>query len=452
MATNNTQGTLSSMVPQGTPAAPAQTPPSFGAKLLGNKEFSVELNDAVFETEAWKGSRYNGHQLEATEVNKYNKGDKTYAKTPVLERYSRNIYIGNRIIGFEDNPIDDDPSPCFIKKSYTTVNGYFTINSDDTVTEVGTSFNTDAEQQGFERSFREDFKIGSKASIILLDKGIEHNLKKTYTVDYNEGLLSRIYEYSSSINETSNIIQFRARKTVSNSSGKTLGLNISTNFIPDTLNDNAVITVYSNDQSKYFVDVSGSGTNAPISTFNPFIQDTKTEYNKDLSSNKIFIEFKTTENSPYSYNTFSHGLNSVNVFEIDINNSVTTNVFGNSFTFRLKAKNDFSNPLAISTQQDDGQITLTDHFVVAGDINDINTPANNVIFYKLNRIPSLLINLPKEEELPDGIGENGFIIIPENLDPKIKFNLSSILKSQLGIEVETGYAINGDVSPFDKNN
>ncbi len=80
MPQDNTQGTLSSMIPQGTPAAPVQKPPSFGAKLLGNKEFSVELNDAVFETKAWKGSRYDGHQLEATKINTFTAGDVTYVK------------------------------------------------------------------------------------------------------------------------------------------------------------------------------------------------------------------------------------------------------------------------------------------------------------------------------------------------------------------------------------
>ena len=69
MAQDNTQGTLSSMIPQGTPSAPTQQPPSFGQKLLGNKEYSVEINDAVMETEAWRSSRYNGRQLEASQIN-----------------------------------------------------------------------------------------------------------------------------------------------------------------------------------------------------------------------------------------------------------------------------------------------------------------------------------------------------------------------------------------------
>lgn len=451
MPQNNTQGTLSSMVPQGTPAAPSQQPPSFGQKLLGNKEYSVEINDAVMETEAWKGSRYNGRQLEASKINQFTKGDKTYGKTAVVEKYSKNIYVGNRVIGHDSTPTFDNPSPGFSKKSYISFEGYYTINSDDTVSRVGVNFNDINSRKGFERSFREDFSIGTKASITILDKGVEHNLKNTYTVDFNEGILSRLLEYSSSLDVYEDIINFRARSTTSPITGNhILSPSISTGFLPTTLSPNASLTIYNNAQSKYFVDVSGSGENALISVFRPFIIDTIAHYNEDLASNKIFMEFKTPEtttNSPYSYNIESFGLNSVNVVEIDINNSNISNEFGNNFSFRIKAKNKFSNPLAEGTLEDDGQSFQTDHFTMASN-NVFNTPANNVVFYKLNPIPSLLIDLIKEEELPNGIGEQGFIVIPENFDPALKPQLNKILKNKLNFDIKGGVNTNDDTNPF----
>ncbi len=453
MAQDNTQGTLSSMIPQGTPSAPTQQPPSFGQKLLGNKEYSVEINDAVIETEAWKGSRYNGRQLEASRINHFTKGDKTYGKAPVVEKYSRNIYVGNRVIGFDNDPTINNPSPGFSKKSYINFEGYYTINSDDTISKVGVNFNDINSRKGFERSFREDFSIGTKASITILDKGVEHNLKDTYTVDYNEGILSRLLEYSSSLAIFDDIINFRARSITSPSTGNTIGTpTISTGYLPEILSSNASLTVYNNAQSKYFVDISGSGANAPIGVFKPFINNTVTHYNEDLANNKIFIEFKIPETqtqSPYSYNIESFGINSVNVFEIDINNSVTNSEFGDFFTFRLKSKNKFSNPLAISTSEDDGNILQTDHYTMASN-NVSNTPANNVVFYKLNPIPSILINLIKEEELPNGIGEQGFIVIPENFDPVLKPQLNKILKNKLNFDVEGGVNTNDDTNPFRK--
>ena len=52
--------------------------------------------------------------------------------------------------------------------------------------------------------------------------------------------------------------------------------------------------------------------------------------------------------------------------------------------------------------------------------------------------PSLLINLPKNNHLQDGIGQKGFIIIPENIHPHVKKNLTYFLAKAgvpLGIDV-----------------
>ena len=54
----------------------------------------VEFNDSVLTTKAWNSSRYDGRQLSAIEINKFTVGDSTYGKTPVIQNYTRNIYIG----------------------------------------------------------------------------------------------------------------------------------------------------------------------------------------------------------------------------------------------------------------------------------------------------------------------------------------------------------------------
>jgi len=51
-------------------------------------------------------------------------------------------------------------------------------------------------------------------------------------------------------------------------------------------------------------------------------------------------------------------------------------------------------------------------------------------------VPSLLLNLPKEEHLPDGIGRKGFVIVPENIHPHIKQNLVHYL-AKAGISLGT---------------
>lgn len=465
MAQNNTQGTLSSMTPQGTPSAPTQQPPSFGKQLLGNKEYSVELNDAVFETEAWRSSRYNGRQLNSLKTNQYNTGDTTYGKTPVVEKYSRNIYIGNRVIGFDDDPTQFNPTPGFKLKSFINVEGYFTINSDDTVTKVGVNFSDNNSRKGFERAFREDFSIGTKASILLLDKGVEHNLKDKYTVDFNEGLLSRILEISSSqavTDGTTNLIITEDLTPEANLSPFEISIQPPFSFDNPTYSTQTY-NFYQNNQSLYFTQLSGSGilSDSELSTDNKgnsiltaFFTSSKENYLSDPANNKFFLEIKPPANNPLpsTFNQNSIGLQNSNVVELDFNNS---NIFVESgegyFTFRLKTKpfNTLSNPFAIKTFAGDTLINLT-HFdsTFSGIETFKNTHGNNFILHKLNPIPSILINLSKEEDLPNGIGEQGFIVIPGNFDPILKPQLNKILKNKLNFDIEGGVNTNDDTNPF----
>lgn len=59
--------------------------------------------------------------------------------------------------------------------------------------------------------------------------------------------------------------------------------------------------------------------------------------------------------------------------------------------------------------------------------------------------PSLLIQLNKDQQLPEGTGDKEFIIIPENLHPFIKDNLEYFL-------TQAGINIGGDTSPLIKLN
>ena len=65
-----------------------QNPPTFARVSTGSKEFSVELNDAVFETKAWRSSRYDGSTTKTATINKLNPDtDVTYVK----QQLSKNI-------------------------------------------------------------------------------------------------------------------------------------------------------------------------------------------------------------------------------------------------------------------------------------------------------------------------------------------------------------------------
>ena len=49
-----------------------------------------------------------------------------------------------------------------------------------------------------------------------------------------------------------------------------------------------------------------------------------------------------------------------------------------------------------------------------------------------DNVPSLLLELDKNIDLPDGTGKTGFVILPENIHPHIRQNLTYYL-ARIGI-------------------
>jgi len=121
-----------------------QIPPTFTAVTTGSKEYSIEINDANFETQAWKSSRYSGNQLISTKgINKSTIDDVgNNNKTPIIQKYTRNIYIGTSIIGMDDELSQEDSTlTTFPDFSYAQTNAYITVNSDNSTEKVEISAN-----------------------------------------------------------------------------------------------------------------------------------------------------------------------------------------------------------------------------------------------------------------------------------------------------------------------
>ena len=201
-------------IASGTPSAPAQTPPSFGQQLLGNKEFSVEFNDSVCDTIAWRSSRYDGNQLETQNgINgAFTSGDKTFGKSSAVEKYTRCIYIGKQVFGhIPDNETIPDTliKTGFKNKTIVQIEGFFQINSDNTITKI-TNFDSNNNKRSTKNTIREsignDFKLGSRAKLVVFDNSIEQSLKENYLVDFNEGSLNRIAQISQSLSDQGTVL------------------------------------------------------------------------------------------------------------------------------------------------------------------------------------------------------------------------------------------------------
>ena len=53
--------------------------------------------------------------------------------------------------------------------------------------------------------------------------------------------------------------------------------------------------------------------------------------------------------------------------------------------------------------------------------------------------PTLIINMDKESEIPDGLGDKGFVVIPQNCHPKVKNNVEYYLEKAGLIEKTTKF-------------
>lgn len=159
-----------------------------------------EFNDSVLDTHAWKSSRYSGRQLSSHKINEYTAGDTTFAHTPVISNFTRNIYIGSRVLGMREpglgNPTDGTLTP-FPGFSYVTVDDYITVNDDDSITRrsIRSGRGETGElhaKKGFYQAWYQDFPIGTQVEIRPLDTTLAQSLAPSYKVFNNSGQLQKI--------------------------------------------------------------------------------------------------------------------------------------------------------------------------------------------------------------------------------------------------------------------
>ena len=64
---------------------------------IGDKIHNIEINDSEFERIGWQNARYRGTKLTSAKINEYNRGDITFGLKPVIEQYSRTVYVFNQV-------------------------------------------------------------------------------------------------------------------------------------------------------------------------------------------------------------------------------------------------------------------------------------------------------------------------------------------------------------------
>jgi len=407
-------------------------------KQIGEVDFNVEFNDSVLSTKTWSNPRYDGCETKTQELNKFTQGDITYGKTPSIQKYTRNIYIGDQITQASSSS-DLNLTP-FSGFSYLISTKTITVNEDDTISQTfydGSNLN---QKNGYYRQFTEDFNIGKNCQVLLLNENITNSLKESYNIYFTGGKLEQVLYYfngSGSINQVLPQLATSAQPTF----GKFFPFNQGVLNTAGDYESGSKVTVFDN---KSFDSIS--------STISPKV------YTNSGSISTLMGEIQTNiEASPYNrfFLTLSRPQGNTKQYNSSINYIIPReDSVENLFVPTSVDKT----PTALATFEIQ-QVLVPDPYIgVNGDkflFSNKFTPTSgfNVlgVDYYVSKfddsVPSILVKLEKSVELPNGLIagqlsttisnefyidpgiEEGpkFVIIPDNLHPYIKENIKYFL-------------------------
>jgi hypothetical protein len=491
-----------------------QTPPTFAAVTTGSEEYSVQLNDANLEGKAWKSSRYDGSRTVTTTLNRFTEGDITYGKTTAVQKYSRNIYIGNSVIGMGIDTNEDSSLVNFPNFSYVTTKRFITVNSDNTVENVniGSKKLTQEEKLGFYKSFYEDFPIQGGCQIIVNDENIRTTLKDNYNIYFNGGLLQKLLHIQSppdgGNNSNLGYITFLKDRYIQDRTYNDPDGGSILNY----LNNPSEPEYKPNQGGLYFLGTTDSGltienaiSSHTASLFNEevytnwFTGSLETEvstYTAGVNSNReeVYFEHKTIQFSfgsfyqfisnffnyqrrfsykgdkrlfitlagPHTVTELESGFNNQPIYTTRTGSYINEGIITDNFTelstleigqietgsiqsasidtFELELIGSPNNNLSFNYQTSIGfPMYLEGYGLTESNGQPASFITGSVIISKTeDSTPSLLLKLVKSKELPDGTGRKSFVIIPENLHPHIKKNLTHFLaKAGVSLDLDT---------------
>ena len=443
-------------------ATPPPPPGPSNRVALGGKEYSVELNDANFEAASWKNPRYDGSRTTTTVLNQYNNNDVTFGKTAATQKYTRNIYFGNAVIGLNDVP--EDPRLLRIENfSYIQTNRFFTINDDDSISvqRLETTKGNFDSKNGFYRAFYEDFPLGSDCRVIVSDDSVKTSLNDRYNIYFNGGTLKKLFSARMPGAGGFGVVSVQAfdipNYTGNDGNGHKFSFTISSGKFSSLLqfyNENDIRKFYTGSIETRFLG-AGNFANYTVEDFEDEFLDPFFEYKYTsdyIGDKRLFLTITTSSQSGSSVhgNEFE-AIRTVTKDNMPVGTLFNTENLAELSTIEIVNTGFQSGGSGASAFQSLGYFinprTRFNYRPVSSPLNNLSPagggepPAALVGYTKMftlcdDVVPSLLLNLPKEEHLPDGIGRKGFVIIPENIHPHIKQNLVHYL-AKAGISLGT---------------
>ncbi len=470
---------------------------NFMNSVLSKKKFSsgsnrnIQFDDSLLEMETWKRSRYEGSKLTATKINEYNVGDITYGLNPVLSQNATALYFGKSIIGADG----EDNSLTTIKNhSYIDVEKIIIINKyKDTVTAIDVN---NEKFKGINGYLAKDFKDGSSFNIKLLDNKTTHKLKKSYTSKFNQGYFYKVLEhkgmngsgsvsgqgiqvgyarsssvafptiYSSSAAPFQNIFVYAKHDNIINNDTVKLYENTLTKKIwPDNLSFGRVDFITSSVDNFTYSSVKNltSFVNSmliPVASESQFRLFGTFNNGQPLNvadySAKADAGIKNISTVEFNIQSGSYLITGSTDTHLGISSSATMRGFGKPLTQpRFAVIPIMQGPHdSITTQKANSEITwpgvgsAIGNSINGGDQIKVNYyfngPSHLNAIYQISYLEEkqvIISNIDKPTELANGIGEKGYILIPDNLDKDIKKNLDFFLERAGIIEGKTAERI-----------
>tara|TARA_Y100000385_G_scaffold138425_1_gene143799 strand:+ start:1030 stop:2457 length:1428 start_codon:yes stop_codon:yes gene_type:complete len=389
---------------------------------IGDKIYNLEINDSEFEREGWKNARYKGSKLIGSQINKFNEGDISFANQPVIEQYSKTVYVFNQAKhSFETlnnnfyPPTDEFgqtlEDQIIVGSSQFTIDRAvtFTVDNPSNFSQIDPGINEDESNYiYFDNLIKTDLAIFNSCSVRFFDNTNNGFIKPNYNVEYNKGRFKPAAVYFTSASTNTDIIVDGNDIEVSQSNNGRLYINPNVEewFTETPFASGSVGSV-----DNVAIALDHPGDIGKINSVAGYFYNLSKTINKD---NSYFISF----NRGIEANRIKKDLiNKLDVRELAYSGSNIINTTTPTITTRQEGK--------FNGNSFDSDYNVTDDFVLYKLF-----PNNNVIH----------LNFNFNSEAPTGTG-NGGVIIPNNLHPKIKESLNIYL-SNAGLGAEGGTTSN----------
>ena len=402
---------------------------------IGDKIYDLEINDSELEREGFQRGRYKGTKLTGAKINKFTKGDISFGTEPVIEQFSKTVYVFSRMNNsFESNintfwPTLDEFGQELLERTIIgstafTIDRAVTFTIDDPSSFDQTDIpNTNVNGHVTENLIKTDLALLSSCSVKFFDNANNGFVKPNYIIGYNRGSFSPAAIYFQSGSADADGIITKISTNVEASSGGTI--------FDYEISDSGRLYINPNVEEWFIAQTGASGSLGTLGGGNVALTiDHLGDKDQVNSVEGYFFQLskrlgpKSSQNERYyiSFNAGKEGVgtiiqkNLLKAFDIHELAHSGSNIDLSNNQFNIKN----------TSARFDSPFTSTYN----------GTNEEFVIFKENQSINTIHLNFNLDTEAPNGTG-NGGVIIPSNLHPDIKEQLNVYL-SNAGLGAEGG--------------